>query len=1394
MKVNDGLYPNANPNLVRSDIKSYALNIVYNEDGGTLCNENGFEKHIDFAKYGTCIGIISIPTGAVFFFTKQDGELKRDFIIYHSEEDIKDIQFKDSNITLPKVIRNLVYETNDKEGNSTLNFSINRPITGTYSYNKDNHLIITMSEGNMDEANETRIINLNTIAQYPYTEYEHAVDTNEVRIVLKSSRDLNAILNIIPDVIYPTIWARALNGGGLLCGAYQFAVAYKLDSGEYTDYSLLSMIYYASPIYGEDIKPGNPTTRKFVIDFVNLDKAYKKFKLGIIYKNEVTEKAYEMLDIDIDKKYVELYGINTLKEVTLEDIVIGTVSYIKDQAHTNFNSQLIRANVSTNKIEEIDEFLKSDAKENSLITASFTDKGNIKVVSKNISFYDLQTDSFTKNVIGHADDFINNDYSNDMILKDNEVYMYYIGFIDYKGKLINCYPIYNLDTKSYLFDTSAYNTYPDDEFGTEGYYRGRQYFFDCSKLYDILFNKSSIKDIVNKQIKSFIIYQAQPNNTNSNWLCQSLILRDIAYSTIGGDQYKYPFASLDRFRMYPLEYLIQNKKAPKMFIQIFRESHEPMHYIRCINRGPYARQNDDNKESGSTKEGGDLAQSLLIGTYTKRANKDNFDLRTDTIEPIYIEHNNSAVSNIGGDTHYRFNTTKSNFGNEFFAPKLYLDDEGNIDKTFIPNYSFLQRFYNTDKFEDRMLSIMNKMVTVPGQWLGIEHQEPDDIYYDFLYENAIIHEGEGYPDNNLNVYKYWKSIVDTNRAIVDCFKFNPIKAVDQLKGVDPYNQNLVAVTPILSIDEMKKEVAARGDTFIALVTQRCTCPAFGFNYEGVDNNIEHCHRFVISYIVLSRMNLQCRHSGNTLSSQIYKIPKFSSLDYTILIIGSTPIDETRYYKALYKSPYHEQVMELAYRTQGITEFFHTDDGSCYDICMNYDGFKDAVVNKNLEGYTNNFPTRIIRSDINPSESTTLGWRKYKADAYKDVNIQKGVIENLLSDDKAVYIQQRFTLLVAALKDTLSNNDANATYVGTSDLFSREPKEIIFSNTGKIGSNNRFSAIVSQYGYLVSDIEKGELYLVKNDTGVKELSDIGFKEWFKEHIRETDTNPFTSNGAFFTYDDINKRFIFTVKHLLPNGSVDLKSSYSISYSLKTNMWMSFHSYIPDYSYINRKGIYYLKDNKVYQAEAKNKAIYFDNIIHPSVIQFIYATEPNVSKLIKFIEWRSHLISGLLKDDTNLRYIYDKTIDWLMVHTDVQSTGLLPMYISPKWYDDMNLKYKANRYIWNRIEDFIDNDKAHICLNPNELNFLDREQIDKLIKLSIDSTKPWYNVGKIMNAWAYITMIYENRFYDETKNDYIVDDKLEAIYDYSKSKEVNVDAVQLDFRLTNIDIYAVKDNRV
>ncbi len=59
---------------------------------------------------------------------------------------------------------------------------------------------------------------------------------------------------------------------------------------------------------------------------------------------------------------------------------------------------------------------------------------------------------------------------------------------------------------------------------------------------------------------------------------------------------------------------------------------------------------------------------------------------------------------------------------------------------------------------------------------------------------------------------------------------------------------------------------------------------------------------------------------------------------------------------------------------------------------------------------------------------------------------------------------------------------------------------------------------------------------------------------------------------------------------------------------------------------------------------------------------------------------------------------------MFHTDVKCTGLMPMSVSPIWWDNETLKYKAGRYLWNRIEDFVENDHGQWNPNPKSLLIL------------------------------------------------------------------------------------------
>lgn len=181
MNINDGLYPNANPGAVRNGVKSFALNIMYNDDGNTLINENGFEVYKDtIDAYGTLVGKIEVPLGVILFFK---GTPDKIVYIYQTNKDVNDI-------------KTIVFQGN-------FNFSIDHPISGTFTYTDESNLFITFTEG-IESNNETRLLYV-TDAEHKYKNYidEPIIDNNNITINFK--KNCEYILNLIPDISFPTL-------------------------------------------------------------------------------------------------------------------------------------------------------------------------------------------------------------------------------------------------------------------------------------------------------------------------------------------------------------------------------------------------------------------------------------------------------------------------------------------------------------------------------------------------------------------------------------------------------------------------------------------------------------------------------------------------------------------------------------------------------------------------------------------------------------------------------------------------------------------------------------------------------------------------------------------------------------------------------------------------------------------------------------------------------------------------------------------------------------------------------------------------------------------------------------------------------------------------------------
>ncbi len=248
-----------------------------------------------------------------------------------------------------------------------------------------------------------------------------------------------------------------------------------------------------------------------------------------------------------------------------------------------------------------------------------------------------------------------------------------------------------------------------------------------------------------------------------------------------------------------------------------------------------------------------------------------------------------------------------------------------------------------------------------------------------------------------------------------------------------------------------------------------------------------------------------------------------------------------------------------------------------------------------------FNNRVIWSDKSTLEETKNNWLIYKPVNSKDLPKGYGKLSNIdnLSNNQILVRFQNRSQIYNAMT-TLQVSQGPAAYVGNTDMFSTLPLDLSNTDIGNVGSQNSM-LLKTDNGIVFVDAKRGEVAILEGGK-VNNLEDKGMTKWFYQNLPfnilnyfptvNTD-NSFNGIGITGVYDAYYSRFILTKKDAIPidntvqwDGtnfyiSTDLRDyktkqivqiddpryfcnkSWSISYSFKTQSWVSFHSYIPDY---------------------------------------------------------------------------------------------------------------------------------------------------------------------------------------------------------------------------------------
>lgn len=416
--------------------------------------------------------------------------------------------------------------------------------------------------------------------------------------------------------------------------------------------------------------------------------------------------------------------------------------------------------------------------------------------------------------------------------------------------------------------------------------------------------------------------------------------------------------------------------------------------------------------------------------------------------------------------------------------------------------------------------------------------------------------------------------------------------------------------------------------------------------------------------------------------------------------------------------------------------------------------------------TNIFPYRIHRSiNLGTEVLSTSALRTFLQNAYYDMPNDKGEIIALRGASKKLFIQLKYALFVATIKEKLETSNVTA-YLGQTDIFEYLPDEVIADDKGYIGSTSKFACIIVQDMYITIDQANGKIFLIQN--GVKEISKHGMINWFRNNSdigfdffssdilnpKKRVDNPFLSLGHLIAYDIEFNRLLFIKKDYnfigeesevtfdgefyrledtnelieFSNTTYFENLSRTFSFYLEKLSWGFEHDYQPNGLYNSHSNLFSFVNTlnspvDVYKHNNKfTKGEYYGQKFE-SYVDLIFNKNLSITKLYKTISWITTTINPINGAEQF------KTISKVMLYNENQCSGIIAL-------NSDNIKGRNNEWFFNDFRDLI--------ITPT--NPIIDDKGDLYIN-NINQFKIWFEKSNFISKFIVVRLIIDNQENDD-----------------------------------------------
>lgn len=426
---------------------------------------------------------------------------------------------------------------------------------------------------------------------------------------------------------------------------------------------------------------------------------------------------------------------------------------------------------------------------------------------------------------------------------------------------------------------------------------------------------------------------------------------------------------------------------------------------------------------------------------------------------------------------------------------------------------------------------------------------------------------------------------------------------------------------------------------------------------------------VRDFFVESEVNLAQRDWGEQLSQQIYD--PYRNTDLTSLF-RSDIIKSGNYYKYDYSLSVSRLITNNTTWGSILPSSF---DPKVAETCYSY------------------YDNRIIYSLPQDDELKKDNWRVYLANNYEDFGGKVTSIKQVNQSGCMILMKDHSPQVFPGVDQLQTQNGIKVT-IGDAGLFAGNIQNL--SNAEAVyeqaSCQSRYSVINTAAGLFWVSQNQGKVFQFTN--GMAEISRNGMKWWFAKYLPsalledfpqfELYDNPVAGVGAMLTFDNTNEILYLSKKDyklkdeykgrivynkgsqfLLGRRKIPLgdptyfeDASFTVSYDVKNQMWVSFHDWHPNLVIPSREHFMTVVNNGIWRHNDRcDKFCNFYGKDYPFEVEYVASTGQEVT-ILKSIEYQleCYKYANYCRD---VNHVLDYNFDQAVVYNTEQVSGILKL---------------------------------------------------------------------------------------------------------------------------------------